>query len=387
MRILIIHNYYTLDGGEDTVFKQEAKLLSSEYDIDTLTFHNREGARGAIQFLFSLYNLSTFIRVKEKVQNFKPDVVHIHNLHFAAGPTVIRYIAGFNIPIVVTLHNFRLICPSTTLLNGDKVYLDSINKSFPWKAVKIGLYRNSQLLTFWLVFVTWFHTKIGTWSKVGTYLTLTEFSRNIFSSNVRGISEDNISVKPNFVEDSGASYIREQHFLFVGRLSNEKGIQTLLDAFSYTASSLYVVGKGPLELEVKEHATKFSNIIYCGAMSAQEVRSEMSRCEALIFPSIWFEGMPMTILEAFSTGTPIIASNLGNMAEMVTHGYNGFLFKPGDANDLSRQVMAWEALSYNEKQVLRKNARKTFEQKYNSEANLAMLKEIYRDAISKHKVS
>ena len=378
MKVLLIHNFYTLSGGEDAVFRQEAELLSSKFEVSTLTFRNKEGILGGIQFLLSIYNIFIIQKVNKKIRDFAPDLIHIHNFHFAAGPILIRIAKKKKIPLIITLHNYRLLCPSTTMTDGDFVYTNSLNKTFPLEAVVKGLYRESRMLTFWLVLVTWFHYKLGTWGMVDRYLALTSFSKNLFSSNVIGINPNTILIKPNFVLDyEGKQPLRLKHFLFVGRLSGEKGIRTLLKSFSKSKLILKVAGKGPLESEFLKQSQQNSNIISLGALGPSDVRTEMLTCSALIFPSVWFEGMPMTILEAFSTGTPVIASNLGNMADMIIDGYNGLLFKAGDTNDLISKVSYWNSLSTSTQNEFSLHARMTYEKEFTPDRNLQMLCNIY----------
>lgn len=348
MKILIIHSKYQLRGGEDAVVEQEAALLRQEHLVEILYFQNQSGWKGALQFLASIWNIKTATKVKNKIQEFQPDVVHIHNWHFALGPLVFRVINKLGIPIVHTVHNYRLLCPSGILLHQGQLFTDSLRQSFPWSAIKKKVYRSSLSQTFWLAFVVWFHKKISTWKKIDSYLCLTPFSVTLFQESNFGISEEHFSVKPNFTSASEVKQFieKEHHFLFVGRLSEEKGIEMLLNAFKDLPFLLKIAGDGPFKNTVVAVAKEFPSISYLGNLSSNEVNEELLKTQALVFPSIWYEGMPMTLLEALSKSTPIIASNLGAMTSMITNGYNGFHFEAGNVNSLKEVVNRFDPLEF-----------------------------------------
>ncbi|KAA0988876.1 glycosyltransferase [Dyadobacter aurulentus] len=378
MKILTVHTFYQQKGGEDFVFDQENALLKSNVDIRSFTGQNAGGLKGAVLFFFSIWNSSVGTRFKNELRSHNPDVVHIHNLHYALGPIIIYLAKKANKKVVVTLHNFRLICPSGILLHDGSLFLDSVKSDFPWKAVFKGVYRNSVLQTFWLAFVTWFHKQMGTWDLVDKYILLTDAARNLFLESSLKINPDKLIVKPNSGPPSTvAKGPRLPHFMFVGRLTEEKGIVAMLTAFEQTGSYLKIAGTGPLENLVQDFCSRCRNISYMGSLTKEEVLSEISKCSALIFPSIWFEGMPMTIIEAFSTGTPVLASNLGAMSTMIQDGTNGMHFKPNDSGDLCKTIKRWNDLGNEEKAVISKNALDSYEALYTPEINRRKLLEIY----------
>ncbi|MEH6407732.1 MAG: glycosyltransferase [Leeuwenhoekiella sp.] len=388
MKILLIHTYYTIRGGEDAVFEQETQKLSIDNEVRTITFFNKNSLAGALQFLFSIWHSSASKKVTNELREFKPDVVHIHNLHFAIGPLVIRKIKKLGVPLVLTLHNYRLICPSATLLVKGEINTSSVKAEFPWNAVFNKAYRESYILTFWLAFTNWFHTKIGTWQKVDKYIVLTDFARQLYLSSSLNLAKTKLVVKPNFVVQN--QYLENinkgDHFLFVGRLSDEKGIFVLLEAFKNSSYKLRIAGDGPLKETVHKIATGMSNIVYLGRLEKQSVVEELTQCSALIFPSIWYEGMPMTIIEALSLGTPVIASNLGAMASMINHGKNGLLFKYGNSKALLQQVDFWTSLNSKEKEDFYNDALASYSKHYTVEKNLKMLNTIYQNAIKAKKL-
>lgn len=378
MKLLFIHTYYQIRGGEDAVFEQESNLLADSTEVQKLLFFNKGGWQGALQFFMSLWNFKAYRQVKECIKTFRPDVIHIHNLHFGAGPSIIHAAKKQGIPVIITLHNFRLICPSATLLYDEKIYENSVKSGFPWDAVFKGVYRNSILQTFWLAFIIWFHKKIGTWNIVDRFIVLTEFAKNLFVHSSLGVIAEKFVVKPNFLEPPANPMVpRLDHFLFIGRLSEEKGIKILLETFKSNIHSLFIAGTGPLENVVVSAAKSHDNIHYLGTLKKNGVLSQMASCKALIFPSIWYEGMPMTLIEAFSLSTPIIASNLGAMASMIKHEYNGLHFEPGNPQSLKSTIDMWSNSEGRYKKQVQENAKKTYEQQYTPERNLELLLAIY----------
>lgn len=386
MRILVIHNRYQNPGGEDLVVDQESTLIAQHESVDTFLTNNKKGWAGFRQFLSYPFNRTIFRELDRKLAQFNPDIVHLHNLHYAIGPQLIRHLHRRGIPIVMTLHNYRLLCPSATLFHKGKLFTASINAVFPWEAIRKGVHQQSKLKTFWIAFTYYLHRQVGTWQKVDRYLVLTPFAKDLFQHSALGIPENKLLVKPNFIRDPMKDQEepqREDFFLFVGRLSEEKGIRTLLGAFENSPYTLHLAGDGPLRELVEQKSTEQSNIHYLGQLDSTEIHKKMRACNALIFPSQWYEGMPMTLIEAFSTGTAVIASNLGAMATMISHGRDGLLFQAGDAGDLKANLDLWEQSDTTSKNSIRLHARKTYEAHYTAETNKQLLLTIYRDLLTK----
>ncbi|GHV57501.1 hypothetical protein FACS1894182_06490 [Bacteroidia bacterium] len=200
MKILQIHTIYRFRGGEDSVVASEKKLLQENgHEVYSLLFENpSHPAKALILFFISIFNPVSYFRVLKTLKAFQPDVIHIHNWHFAASPAIFIVAHKMKIPVVHTLHNYRLLCPSGFLFNEGKLFLDSLQQNFPWSAVKHKVYRNSYLQTFWLAFVVWFHKQIGTWRHVDKYIALTAFSKELYLHSSSGIQAEQIVVKPNF---------------------------------------------------------------------------------------------------------------------------------------------------------------------------------------------
>lgn len=383
MKILLIHTFYGQGGGEDQVFKNECELLSYAADARQLCFNNGgKKIHVLLNFILGPFNVLSLAKFKAAIKADRPDVIHIHNWHFAASPILIRAAKKLKIPVVVTLHNYRLLCPSATLFHNGKLFTESLKEHFPWKAISNKVYRDSWLQTFWLAGITYWHKRLKTWQSVDRYITLNEFSKQLFLKSDLHLKESQIDVKANFVSDSGYNVKqRESYYLYVGRLSPEKGLPTLLAAFSNTSYKIRIVGDGPLRKNVEQAAKENENITYLGACSNESIRSLMKSANALIFPSIWFEGMPMTILEAFSTGTFVIGSKLGAMESLIADDYNGYLFTPGDILSLRANIARWESLDALSRSIRSIHARLTYESHYTPENNLDKLLHIYSSTI------
>lgn len=384
MKILIIHTEYTQPGGEDTVVSQEANLLKQKHNVKTLLFKNRKGLAGFFQFAISIWNIRSAFIVRSQIKEFKPDIIHLHNWHFASGPIVIRVANKMGVPIINTLHNYRLICPSGILLNNNQLFLDSINQSFPWSAISKKAYKNSIILSFWLAVVVWFHRKIKTWEMVSTYLCLTPSAIDLFTDSWMAPLKNKFRSKPNFTisEKSLNEKIKKRgnHFIYIGRLSEEKGLKLLIDAFQQLPYQLKIAGDGPLKEDVIK-ATTNSNISYLGTLNSAEVSNELSIANALIFPSIWFETFGLVITEAFSNSCAVLSTNIGAPKSIVNNGINGFCFESNNIESLKETIRYWEALPILQKEEIRSNALNTYKEKYSPTNQHKYFDEIYRKVL------
>lgn len=385
MKVIMIHNRYQYQGGEDAVFQVESDMLSRNgHTVEQLIFDNKEIQTSLDKFLLivrGIYNPKSAAVLEKLIQRFKPDIIHVHNFFPLASPAIFFIAKKYRIPTVVTLHNFRLICPSATLYFDGKIYEKNIHQLLPLDGILKGVYRNSKLQTAGLAAITTFHNIIGTWkNKVTKFIVLTEFAKKKFGDSALRADENQFTVKPNFVEDYGdGESQREDFFLVVGRLSEEKGIETALKAFRLCNFKLVIIGEGPLKHGVEIAAKSNPNITYLGFQQKQKIITYLKKCRALLFPSVCYEGFSMTLLEAFSTGTPVIASRLGSMAEVVDDGKNGLHFEPGNELDM---VAKMQLLSSDRELAfkLAANARKTYLKKYTPEMNYKILIDIYSQA-------
>lgn len=382
MRILLIHNQYKQAGGEDVIFRAESELLLNYgHIVEHLLYDNasiKTFFDKAISGLKAIYNPDSARALKVKILNFNPDIIHIHNFLPLVSPSVLFIAKKFHIPVVLTLHNYRLICPSAILFYNGHIYEKSIHSIFPVDAIWKGVYRNSMFQTATVALMTAVHHVLGTWkNKVNCYITLTQFAKEKFENSALSISPNRLVTKPNFIKDCGiGDENREDFYLFIGRLTEEKGIRTLLKAASLYNFKFTIIGDGPLGKEVEAFARENPTISYQGFQPKDIVMSYLKRCKALIFPSIWYEGFPVTILEAFCTGTPVIASNMGGMKEIIQNRVNGLHFEPGNEKDLVTKIIEIEEENGLEKK-LSINARSTYLNKYTPSRNYDQLIEVY----------
>jgi glycosyltransferase involved in cell wall biosynthesis len=249
--------------------------------------------------------------------------------------------------------------------------------------VRHACYRNSYAATLIAAGTLATHRVIGTWErKIGRHIALTEFARQRFVAG--GLSADRIVVKPHLVyPDAGPGPGDGQFALFVGRLSHEKGIQTLLGAGRRIVEhlSLTIVGDGPLQADVRQAVSENPKVSWLGQRSAEEVQELMGRATCLIVPSIWYETFGLVVAEAFARGTPVIVAKIGALAELVEHGRTGLHFTPGDSDDLVRQV-TWISNNPSSVARMREAARSEYERRYSVQSNYPLLCRIYNDAIA-----
>lgn len=383
MKILFIHTFYKLAGGEDTVVQNEMDLLRQNgHEVKLLPFDNSQFSLAKL--LAMPFNVHSYFKVRKEVRRFNPEVIHIHNTHFAASQSIIYAADAAKIPIVLTLHNYRFLCPSGSLYFDGQIFIDSLKPGFPWLAVKKGVYKNSKILTFWLAFSNYLHQKLGAFNRVDTFIVLGEHSYQLFSDSHLKKYADKIVVKPNFSPERKTSTPAENtYFLFVGRLTEEKGIRTLLKAASGTDIKIKIVGSGPLENLVVSACESNANIEFLNQQPSFKIDELLNNAEALIFPSEWFETFGMVLIEAFSKSVPVIASNLGNISTIVKNNVNGLTFKPGNADDLRSKMRQFKNLPSQVKSSLRIEAEKSYKEKYSPSINYQQLLKIYSEAISK----
>ncbi len=344
-----------------------------------LTFQNPKSKVAQLfLFIISLFNIIAWVKALKWIETERPDVIHVHNWHFASSASIFWAARIKDIPVIFTLHNYRILCPSATLFNDGKIFTDSLQEGFPFSAIRKKVYRNSYLQTFWLSFIVQFHYWIGTWQIPLQYITLTSSMKHLFMDATTNFPSEKFVVKPNFIADCHYNfYDREDTFLYIGRLSEEKGIRVLLKAFSDKKYKLKVIGDGPLMSEVEDFAALHSNVSVLGFQSRATIQEELLKCTALIFPSNWYEPFGLTLIEAFASGAPVIASNMGSSQEMVIDGKNGIHFRAGSAKDLQIKLHEWVKLSSGEKILFSKNARSSYENNYTPEKNLELLTSIY----------
>lgn len=389
MNILLIHNFYQQPGGEDQVFRAEAALLEAHgHKVIRFQEHN-DGVkeRSMVELATdTVWNRWTFKQLRTLIREGQVDLMHVHNTFPLISPSC-YYAAGAEaIPVVQTLHNYRVLCPSATLFRDGGVCEDCVGRRMPWPAVVHSCYRGSRGATAAAAAMLTVHSTLGTWQrKVSAFIALTEFARSKFVAG--GLPEEKIFVKPNFLQqDPGCGTGDGGFVLFAGRLTEEKGIRTLLKAWSLSTKlpPLEIIGDGPLAAEVAAAVSGNANIRWRGWLERERVFERMKAAAAIVLPSTWYEAFPMTVVESFAMGTPVIASRLGSLASLIEHQRTGLHFEPADAADLARQV-EWLIDHANEAVAIRLAARREYLLKYTGEQNYRELRAIYDPLLKSNK--
>lgn len=382
MKILFIHNEYQVRGGEDSVLENEMKLLKDNgHEVLLYSVSNKSITNfyDKIKVFKNVHYSSKQMKLISKfiIKN-KPDIVHVHNFFPQITPSVFDACIENNVPVVITLHNFRLICPSAILMHKNKIYEKSLKYS-AYSTIIDKIYKDSYLGTFAVARMIEYHKRKNTWNlKVDQFIALTKFAKSKFLE--AGFSSEKISIKPNFCNLSNSTLNQKREgVLFVGRLSEEKGIHVLLESWKKMKVKLKIIGDGPLLDKVKNCNNKY--IEYLGFMKQEDIFSEMKKSSFLVFPSTWYEGFPMVILESFANGLPVVASNLGSMGEIIKNNYNGLHFASGDSNDLFKKV---DSLIHDKNKCnqLSKNAINDYNEYYSDKKNYKLLLKIYKQVIS-----
>jgi glycosyltransferase involved in cell wall biosynthesis len=399
MRILYIHTYYIQRGGEDIVYENEVKLMEEAgCTVHSVLFNNKKFA--AVKFLFFFFNPHSFIRIIRAIRRFRPDVIHVHNWFFAASPSVFIAARWKKIPVVHTIHNLRILCPSSFLFFKNQIFLDCVNKVFPMVAIQKKVYRDSAFNTFWLLAGTRLHYFWRTWQRIDLFICLSNNSARILCDSFLHIPREKIVIKPNFFSmDAGqplpATVNRRElppvnrrgDFLYVGRLAPEKGIDLLLEAFGNGRFPLRIIGEGPLREKVERFAAANDHVRYLGFQNKERIIEELRQCNALVFATIGFEQFGMVIIEAFACGIPVIGPDSGSPAELVKNGVNGLHFHMGSPDDLLRKITQWETTSEEVRRTYSANALLTYQQYFTPEINLGQLSNIYKSLLHEKNAS
>jgi glycosyltransferase involved in cell wall biosynthesis len=333
VRILQVHTRYREPGGEDVVVKAEAELLrAAGHEVVQWQAQNPQGTSGAVAALaLSPWNFRAARSLGRVATRLRPHVAHVHNTWFAMSPSVLPALRRAGVPVVMTLHNYRLLCANGVLFRDGRPCEDCIG-THPWHGLRHRCYRDSALQSLPAAGTIAFHGLLGTWRReVSLFLALNEFSRARFVSG--GLPPERIHVKPNFVADPGPRTVPNSAsptVLYVGRLVAEKGLGVLLEAWRRAAVGsleLVIVGDGSMRPALQRLAVP--GVRFAGRLPAEEVRRRMLAARALVLPSLSYEGQPMVALEAVAAGVPVLASDIGGMPELLRPLGSCWLVPPG----------------------------------------------------------
>lgn len=389
MRIMVVHNRYQQAGGEDAVYAAEVALLrDAGHEVVPLLFDNHEigGALGTARAaLLTPYNPLSRRWVGRAIDEHAPDLVHVHNWFPLASPSIFDACAARGVPVVWTLHNFRVTCVNGLLFRDGRVCEDCLGRA-PLPGVRHRCYRGSLAGSAMVAATDMLHSALGTWGrKVDRLIALNDFARDKFIE--AGLPPERLVVKPNFLPDPGPPSIptaERRGALFIGRLSPEKGVDVLLQAWRSLDMPLTIVGAGPEEARLRAIASP--GIAFAGHLAPAEVAERLRRAALLVVPSLWYENFPMVIVEAFAHGVPAIVSSGGALARIVTDGEDGWCFEMGNAGDLQRvaeRVAAAPVLLA----AASAAARRRYERTLSPEINLRRLEMIYETAIREKRAS
>ena len=379
-KVLIVHNYYQIPGGEDTVVANEKKMLENHgHEVVLYTRHNSElkslsKVKKILLPVSSIFNFQTYQDIKNIIKEQKIDVVHVHNTLNLISPAVYYAARVCHKPVIQTIHNFRLLCPGATFYRNEHICEDCVTKGLGC-AVKYSCYRNNKIQTLACVLSTWIHRTMGIYGKLN-YICLTKFNKDKLL-RLKQIKGDNVFVKPNFVEKSEkiVPYSeRKNQFIYVGRLDKLKGVDFLLEAWKEFCADdfkLVVCGTGPLEQWCKDYVEEqgLHNVELKGFIENKKARKMIGESKALILPTQWYEGFPMTIVESDSVGTPVAGSDLGNTGSLIEEGMSGWKFAADSKKEL--------CIALTKAKIAINGINSSYIEKYSEENNYIQLREIY----------
>lgn len=391
MRILAIHNQYQQLGGEDTIFNTEADLLESYgHQVRRYTVHNDQinGMNPVALAGATIWNKAAYRELRAIIQEERPQVAHFHNTFPIISPAAYYAAKAEGVAVVQTLHNYRLLCPNGLFFRDGRVCEDCLGKPFPLPGVLHSCYRGDRVATTAVASMVSFHSLLGTWKQtIDVFIAYSQFALKKFIEG--GLPEEKFEFKTNFLypapEPGGG---QGRYALFVGRLSPEKGVSTLLEAWQQLGAKLplKIVGDGPLASQVTEAIQQYTGIEWLGRRPLEEVYDLMGEASFLVFPSEWYETFGRVAIEAYAKGTPIIAADIGAVSELVTPCQTGLRFQPGSVRSLIDQV-EWFLTHPTEAGQMRRNARAEFDQKYTASDNYRRLMEIYELACSRQGIT
>ncbi len=392
MKILICHNYYQNKGGEAQAVLKEKELLESKRhrvilfskdnkEIDNYTFSQK--ARLCYETMFSR---STYKKIIKIVREEKPDIVHVHNVFPLISPSVYYALKKMNVPVVQTVHNYRFLCPNGLFLNNGGKICEKCKEGNLFNAVVGKCYRNSYLQTSGMAATLYLHRKLRTFmNKIDVFIAPSNFLRKKLIEG--GIPEKKIVVKSHFVkcEEIKPSYEFDNYAVYMGRLSREKGLFTLLRVWKKIPNfTLKIMGDESIRSELENFVIQkeISNVEFLGFIKGPKRFEILRKAMFMIFPSECFENFPYSIIESFACGVPVIASRIGGMEELIEEGKNGLLLEPGEVKDLDQKII--ELLNNRELLLkMRYNARKVVEEYYSEELGYKNIMDVYHKALKK----
>ena len=344
-KVLMVHNFYQIGGGEHTVFNNEVELLRKNgHEVITYTRDNKELTTSLLKKLLlpftTVFSIKTYRDIKRIIKKENIDIVHCHNTFPLISPSVYYAALKMKIPVIQTIHNFRFICPNAIFYRNGKICEDCLKNNNFKCALKNKCYRNSKLQTLVVTNMLKIHRKLGTYKKIN-YIFLTEFNKNKFNK-LLGEDYKYSFIKPNFVEkkyDLKRPNRLNNTLIFMGRLDENKGIKFLVDSWKDIKDyELHIYGDGLYKSYVEDACKENKNIKYYGFRPQEEIFKDLVKSQALIIPSTCYEGFPMTIAESCSLGVPTLSINIGNHASIIKQSNSGVIYEINNDKSLLESI-------------------------------------------------
>ena len=389
MNILMVHNYYQLPGGEDMVVENEKNMLTRHgHKVVVYTRNNSElkdmGKVKKLSMVFStVFSMKTYREIRKIIKDEKIDIINVHNTLSLISPSV--YYAGLSmkVPVFQTIHNFRLLCPAATFYRNGHICELCTTKGLLC-SIKNKCYRGSRFQSFASAVILWFHRMTGVYKKIN-YICLTDFNRQKLLKGIKGLKENRVFVKPNFTAapDKEESLMGD-YYLYAGRLEKIKGTDIMLKAWKHMKDDgitpkLIICGTGDLKEKAEKYVTKngLDNVEFKGFVENHVLKKMMRDARAVILPTQWYEGFPVSIAESYSMGTPVITGDVGNAGDLVKDGITGLKYTYNSHEDLAEAILKMEKTGDAKYREMRSEVRDTYDRLYNEETNYKILCEIY----------
>ena len=381
MIVLQIHNRYLTRGGEDESREAEARLLREygHHVIEYVESNERVAELGGVRTAVrTLWSAESFRKVDALIRSENPEVTIVHNFFPLVSPSVYYASRRHGVPVVQYVRNYRLFCPAATFFRAGRVCELCLRRSLALPGVRYRCYHGRRSVTAVVALMSALHRTVGTWQRrVDCYVPLSEFSRRKCIEG--GLPAHKLTVQANFVHpDPGTGDGRGGFILFVGRAAPEKGLSTMIDAWRLLKdpAPLKIIGEGPEATALRARTRGWDGIEWLGPKTMADTLETMGRAAVLVFPSEWYETFGRVAIEAYAKGTPVIASRLGAVEELVEDGRTGFLFKAGDSRALADRLRDFFALGDAERQAMRRAARQAYEARYTAERHYVLLMEL-----------
>lgn len=386
MRVLQVHNYYKTRGGECEVVDKERKLLEDaghqvfRYSRKATDIDSYGIVRKIFQFIGIVFNVAVYYDVQKYIKEIKPDIAHVHNVFPLLSPSVYLGISKSGIPIVQTVHNYRFMCPSGLLFRSGAVCEQCIDRGL-FSVIRRRCIHGSYTLSLQYALAVWSgRMRKGFLGKIDRFIALNHFGEDRLQSI--GINKDRICICPNYIDhiDTAGVSGSKDYFLYLGRLSHEKGIDLVLEAAQDLPDTRFIIaGAGPMESRVREF-TGLCNLEWVGRISGDKKNQMIRHARALLVPSMCYENNPLSVIEALSSGTTVIVSRTGGLPEMFDDRKSGLLFEQGNLDEFKQMIIALTDTETCEKYSIA--ALETAKQRYIHDVHLRRLQEIYKKVLN-----